>query len=219
VKKLTNIQRDYKDEYEYFRKCVNEKKFEQALNRHLVIVAADSMKIDALTFVSKYAWNLVSREPAFALSIPKYKHAYVTWSGKRIMNFMITVIHEILEILSARETGEPSVKNCDHSNCILNPAIDGVGRKLHPVHVKALDSNKDGFITIEDLDTNRDDLLSVGVVKMPTSSRILSRKVVLKLRNEFCSLFPKLEKRRVEFKLLFLDDVVKAAGTSWGVID
>lgn len=217
--KLTDIQEEYLKDYEYFRKCVNEKKFEQALNRHLVIVAVDSMKIDALAFVSKYAWNLVSREPAFALSIPKYKHAYVTWSGKRSMNFMITVIHEILEILSARETSEPSVRNCNHSNCIMNPAIDGVGKKLHPVHVKALDNNKDGFITIEDLDTNRDNLLSVGVVKMPTSPRILSKKVVLNLGNEFCSLFPKLEKRRVLFKLLSLDDVVKAAGTSWGFID
>jgi len=219
MRKLTDLQQDYQDEYKYFEKCLKEKKFELVLNRHLVIAAVDFMKIDALIFISKYAWNPVFIEPVFAHSIPKYKHAYLTWSGKRNENFMITVFHEILEIVSARETGEPTLKNCNHPNCILNPAIDGVGRELHPVHVTALDYNKDGFITIEDLDTNKDGLFSVGVVKMPTSPRILTKKIVSKLKNEFCSLFPRLEKERVKFELFSLEDIVKAAGTSWRFID
>jgi len=208
----------YNAEYRYYIHAVKKERVVVVPNMYQVMVAAENLGLEAALFASKSAWLRPLHRQVFAHCVPAMRQAYVTWSGRNYLGLVHTIIHELLTILSVDSDGTPMVDDCSHDHCIMNTSLKRTGFELHISHGHSLDRNKDGNVSVNDLDLNRDGFLKVGIVKTSDCPKISKRLYAL-LKSEFLTLLPTLEKERLVFIDFDAETFLRSADVSWRWIE
>jgi hypothetical protein len=212
MKEIT-LEKSYSIHIKKYYNFLQKDKFLPCPDRNQLAAAIDTLHLDFLILANHFPWHPIMSDTHMYFCIPEEREAFMMWDGTDIKLFIYMASRLLVQMRLGFER-DKSILSCNHKKCLLSKEISNFEYFLCPEHIKIIDKNFDGKITIEEIDVNRDGILRLG---LGFSEKIFpkSSEIICNMENVLLKLFPNIDKKNLNILPLNFSQISKTAGRSW----